>query len=167
MFGESAALRVRPSAATRNPVTAPTLSRSVEDYLKAVYSLNEKGEAAGTTELARALDVQPGSVSGMIRRLAGDGLVAHEPYRGVRLTEAGNAVAVGVVRRHRIIESFLVRRLGFASGDVHEEAERLEHAASDRLVERMAEAMGDPQTDPHGTPIPARVERPKSPGPRA
>ncbi len=139
-------------------MTAPTLSRSVEDYLKAVYSLNENGEAAGTTELARTLDVQPASVSGMIRRLAEDGLVAHEPYRGVRLTEAGSAVAVSVVRRHRIIESFLVRQLGFPSAEVHEEAERLEHAASDRLVERMAEAMGDPHTDPHGTPIPARLD---------
>ena len=81
----------------------------------------------------------------------------HEPYRGVRLTEAGTVVALGVVRRHRIIESFLVQHLGFESAEVHEEAERLEHAASDRLVERMAEALDDPRTDPHGTPIPARV----------
>lgn len=138
-------------------MTDPSHSRSVEDYLKAVYSLNEKGEAAGTSELARALDVQPASVSGMIRRLDEDGLVVHEPYRGVRLTEAGTVVALGVVRRHRIIESFLVQHLGFESAEVHEEAERLEHAASDRLVERMAEALDDPRTDPHGTPIPARV----------
>ncbi len=139
-------------------MTAPSHSRSVEDYLKAVYSLNEKGEAAGTSQLARVLDVQPASVSGMIRRLDQDGLVVHEPYRGVRLTEAGTIVALGVVRRHRIIESFLVQRLGFASSEVHEEAERLEHAASDRLVERMAEALGNPRADPHGAPIPDRVE---------
>lgn len=132
------------------------LSRSAEDYLKAVYSLNERGEAAGTTELARALEVQPGSVSGMIRRLAEDGLLEHEPYRGVRLTADGNREALRILRRHRIIESFLVRRLDYDWEDVHAEAERLEHAASDRLVDRMAEAMGNPTTDPHGAPIPNR-----------
>ncbi|MXX35815.1 MAG: metal-dependent transcriptional regulator [Gemmatimonadetes bacterium] len=132
------------------------LSRSAEDYLKAVYSLNERGEAAGTNELARALEVQPGSVSGMIRRLAEDGLLEHEPYRGVRLTAEGSREALKILRRHRIIESFLVRRLGYDWEDVHAEAERLEHAASDRLIDRMAEAMGNPTTDPHGAPIPNR-----------
>ena len=132
------------------------LSRSAEDYLKAVYSLNERGEAAGTNELARALDVQPASVSGMIRRLAEEGLLEHEPYRGVRLTAEGSREALRILRRHRIIESFLVRCLGFDWEDVHAEAERLEHAASDRLVDRMAEAMGNPTTDPHGAPIPNR-----------
>ena len=132
------------------------LSRSAEDYLKAVYSLNERGEAAGTSELARALDVQPASVSGMIRRLAEDGLLRHVPYRGVRLTPEGSRQALRILRRHRIIESFLVRQLGFEWEDVHAEAERLEHAASDHLVNRMAEAMGNPATDPHGAPIPNR-----------
>ena len=132
------------------------LSRSAEDYLKAVYALNETGEAAGTSELARVLNVQPGSVSGMIRRLAGDGLLEHEPYRGVRLTAKGSREALKILRRHRIIESFLVRRLGYDWEDVHAEAERLEHAASDRLVDRMSEAMGNPASDPHGAPIPAR-----------
>ena len=132
------------------------LSRSVEDYLKAVYALNERGEAAGTSQLAQVLDVQPASVSGMIRRLAEDGLLEHEPYRGVRLTSTGNMEALKILRRHRIIESYLVRHLGFGWEDVHEEAERLEHAASDDLVDRMAEAMGNPATDPHGAPIPTR-----------
>lgn len=132
------------------------LSPSVEDYLKAIYSLAEQGKAAGTTDLARALSVQPASVSGMIRRLASDGFLTHEPYRGVRLTGAGNREALKVLRRHRIIESFLVERLGFSWDDVHEEAERLEHAASDRLIERLAEALGHPETDPHGAPIPSR-----------
>lgn len=132
------------------------LSRSAEDYLKAVYSLNERGQPAGTNELARALDVRPGSVSGMIRRLAEDGLLEHRPYHGVRLTPEGSREALKILRRHRIIESFLVRRLGFDWEDVHAEAERLEHAASDRLVERMAEAMDHPTTDPHGAPIPTR-----------
>ena len=133
------------------------LSRSVEDYLKAIHALNERGEAAGTKRLAQALDVQPGSVSGMIRRLADDGLVRHEPYRGVRLTPTGLREALKIVRRHRIIETYLVERLGYGWEDVHEEAERLEHAASDDLVDRMAEAMGNPATDPHGDPIPTRT----------
>ena len=137
-------------------MTAPGLSRSVEDYLKVIYSLNEQGEAAGTSELARVLDVQPASVSGMVRRLAADGLLEHEPYRGVRLTATGVREALRVLRRHRVIESFLVERLGYAWEDVHEEAERLEHAASDRLIDRMAEAVGNPATDPHGAPIPSR-----------
>jgi len=134
-----------------------TLSPSVEDYLKAVYSLNEDGHAAGTSELARVLRVQPASVSGMIRRLAEDGLLRHEPYRGVRLTDEGNREALKILRRHRIIEAFLVQRLGYDWDDVHAEAERLEHAASERLIERMAEALGHPATDPHGAPIPTRA----------
>ena len=138
-------------------MASTSLSPSVEDYLKAVYSLNEGGVAAGTNELARALRVRPGSVSGMIRRLAEDGLLRHEPYRGVRLTEAGNREALKILRRHRIIESFLVQRLGYDWDDVHAEAERLEHAASERLIDRMAESMGHPATDPHGAPIPTRA----------
>lgn len=158
-FAKSMSCRATPASSRRPPVTDSSHSRSVEDYLKAVYSLDEQGEAVGTNELARALDVQPASVSGMIRRLDEDGLVVHEPYRGVRLTAAGTAVALGVVRRHRVIESFLVQHLGFEPAEVHEEAERLEHAASDRLVERMARALDDPRTDPHGMPIPpARME---------
>ncbi len=138
---------------------SPSLSPSVEDYLKAVYSLNEGGGPAGTNELARVLAVRPGSVSGMIRRLAEDGLLEHEPYRGVRLTEEGSHEALKILRRHRIIESFLVRRLGYDWDDVHAEAERLEHAASERLIEAMAEALGHPATDPHGAPIPTRAGR--------
>lgn len=137
-------------------MTASGLSRSVEDYLKVIYSLNEQGEAAGTSDLARLLEVQPASVSGMVRRLAADGLLEHEPYRGVRLTATGVREALKVLRRHRVIESFLVERLGYSWEDVHEEAERLEHAASDRLIDRMAEAVGNPTTDPHGAPIPSR-----------
>lgn len=137
--------------------SAPSgLSRSVEDYLKVIYALNETGEAAGTSELARTLEVQPASVSGMVRRLASEGLVEHVPYRGVRLTADGAREALRVVRRHRIIETFLARHLGFSGDDVHEEAERLEHAASDRLVDRMADALGNPAQDPHGAPIPTR-----------
>lgn len=130
------------------------LSRSVEDYLKAVFTLTERGDPASTSELARALGVQPASVSGMVKRLAEAGLLEHVPYRGVRLTDDGRGEALGIIRRHRILETYLVERLGFAWEDVHEEAERLEHAASDRLIEQMATALQDPSHDPHGAPIP-------------
>lgn len=93
----------------------------------------------------------------MVRRLADGGLVRHEPYRGVTLTDEGRLKALGVLRRHRILETFLVERLGYRWDDVHLEAERLEHAASERLIDRMEEALGGPATDPHGAPIPTRA----------
>jgi len=130
------------------------LSRSVEDYLKAVFSLTERGEPASTSAIAHALEVQPASVTGMIKRLAESGLLEHVPYRGVRLTDRGTREALGIIRRHRILETYLVERLGYAWEDVHAEAERLEHAASDQLIERMAHALEDPSHDPHGAPIP-------------
>lgn len=138
------------------PGDPPILSRSVEDYLKAIYSLSERGEAAATSQIAQALEVQPASVSGMIKRLAEAGWVEHLPYRGVTLTPAGNREALRIVRRHRVLETYLNRRLGYAWEDVHAEAERLEHAASDDLIDRMAEALEDPRHDPHGSPIPTR-----------
>lgn len=133
---------------------APSLSRSVEDYLKAIFGLSEKGEPASTSAIAGALAVQPASVTGMVKRMAESGLLEHAPYRGVRLTPLGQREALKVLRRHRIIETYLCRRLGFAWEDVHEEAERLEHAASDQLVERMAASLAFPSHDPHGAPIP-------------
>ena len=130
------------------------LSPSVEDYLKAIYGLCETGDAASTSAIAGALDVQPASVTGMVKRLAETGLLEHVPYRGVRLTRQGSREALRVLRRHRILETYLCERLGFAWDDVHREAERLEHAASDELVERMAAALEFPRHDPHGAPIP-------------
>jgi len=135
-------------------MSARTLSRSVEDYLKAIYGLGESGGAASTTAIAEALDIQPASVTGMIKRLAEAGLLEHVPYRGVRLTKRGVKEALRVVRRHRILETYLCERLGFSWDDVHGEAERLEHAASDDLIERMAAALEFPMHDPHGAPIP-------------
>jgi DtxR family Mn-dependent transcriptional regulator len=132
----------------------PGLSRSAEDYLKAIYGLSERGEPASTSAIADALTVQPASVTGMVKRMADSGLLEHVPYRGVRLTNRGAREALRVLRRHRIIETYLCERLGFAWDDVHEEAERLEHAASDRIVERMAAALEFPSHDPHGAPIP-------------
>lgn len=138
---------------TFDPAMEP-LTRSAEDYLKAILALS--GEAAvSTTQIAQRLELSPASVSGMIRRLSEQGWLEHVPYRGVLLTEAGRQAALRMVRRHRLIETYLVARLGFTWDDVHEEAERLEHAVSDHLVERMAEALGHPRFDPHGDPIPA------------
>jgi DtxR family Mn-dependent transcriptional regulator len=131
-----------------------TLSRSVEDYLKAIYGLCESGDPASTTAIAEALDIQPASVTGMVKRLAESGLLEHVPYRGVRLTKRGAREALRVLRRHRILETYLCERLGFAWDDVHGEAERLEHAASDELIEKMAAALEFPRHDPHGAPIP-------------
>jgi len=132
----------------------PRLSRSVEDYLKAIYGLCEGGDPAVTRDIAERLEVQPASVSGMVKRLAESDLLEHVPYRGVRLTSSGTREALRILRRHRILETYLHERLGYTWDDVHAEAERLEHAASDRLIERMAHALDDPRHDPHGAPIP-------------
>lgn len=132
----------------------PGLSRSVEDYLKAIYSLSEPGGVASTSSIAQSLDVQPASVTGMIKRLAESGYLTHVPYRGVSLTEAGTREALKILRRHRIIETYLTECLGYPWEEVHPEAERLEHAASDELIERMAAALENPSHDPHGAPIP-------------
>lgn len=132
------------------------LSRSEEDYLKAIYGLSESGDAASTTAIATVLDIQPASVTGMIKRMAESGLLEHIPYRGVRLTQRGTREALRVLRRHRILETYLCERLGFSWDDVHAEAERLEHAASDQLIEQMAAALEFPSYDPHGAPIPTR-----------
>lgn len=130
------------------------LSRSIEDYLKAVFALSRSGSPASTSALADHLGVQPSSVTGMVKRLAEMGLLAHIPYRGVQLTDAGSREALRVIRRHRILETYLTERLGYPWEEVHEEAERLEHSASDRLIDSMAHALGDPSHDPHGAPIP-------------
>lgn len=130
------------------------LSRSVEDYLKAIYLLGEESGVATTTALAESLAVAAPSVSGMLRRLAELRLVSYKPYQGATLTSVGRRAALRVVRRHRLIETWLVAQLGYTWDTVHEEAERLEHAASDELVERLAAALGDPAFDPHGDPIP-------------
>jgi DtxR family transcriptional regulator, Mn-dependent transcriptional regulator len=148
-----------PARAMSRTIDRERYTTSVEDYLKAIYELcREGGEngSVGTNGLAQRLTVAPGSVSGMLRRLADQGLVAHEPYYGVRLTEEGRRIALKMIRRHRIIETYLVRSLGYSWDRVHDEAERMEHTASDELVDRMARALGDPPVDPHGAPIPTR-----------
>src|SRR5262245_7618946 len=131
-----------------------TLTRSVEDYLKAIYRLSGGSQPASTSDIAELLGLSAPSVSGMIRRLSEQGLLEHVPYRGVVLTDAGRRVALRMVRRHRLIEAYLVGFLGYSWDKVHDEAERLEHAVSDGLIERMAAALGHPRFDPHGDPIP-------------
>ncbi len=130
------------------------LSRSTEDYLKAIYDIESRDLPAQTSAIAEALNVAPPSVSGMVKRLSEAGLLEHVPYRGVQLTREGRREALKLIRRHRVIETYLTSRLGYDWDSVHDEAERLEHAASDLLIERMAETLGDPQYDPHGAPIP-------------
>ncbi|UCC74570.1 MAG: metal-dependent transcriptional regulator [Gemmatimonadota bacterium] len=129
-------------------------SRAVEDYLKAIRHLQQEGSPVSTSALAQLLDRSPASVTNMIKGLAERGLVEHEPYHGVRLSEAGEREALRIIRRHRVIEAYLIEKLGYSWDRVHAEAERLEHASSDELVERMAEALGHPELDPHGSPIP-------------
>lgn len=135
---------------------AESLTASVEDYLKAIYEIERATGAAGTNDIAQRLKCAPASVSGMMRRLAEAGLISHEPYRGARLTEGGRRAALKTLRRHRVIEAYLNEALDYPWDRVHAEAERLEHAASDDLIDRMAAAIGEPRTDPHGAPIPTR-----------
>ncbi len=133
-----------------------SLTAPVEDYLKVIFELESAGEPAGTNEIAAELGVAPASVSGMVRRLVGQRLITHERYRGVRLTRDGRRAALRTIRRHRVIEAYLTQALHYPWDLVHDEAERLEHAASDELIDRMAAAIGEPTTDPHGAPIPTR-----------
>jgi len=136
-------------------VEPKTHSPSVEDYVKTIYKLTESSaESVTTGELSGRLGVTASSVSGMIRKLDDAGLVEHPRYGDVALTDAGRRLALDVVRRHRLIELYLVRALGYSWDEVHEEAEVLEHVVSERLLARIAEALDHPTHDPHGDPIP-------------
>lgn len=129
---------------------------TVEDYLKCIYLEQEHtgGALVPTGQVAAALKVAPGTATAMVKALADSGLVTYEPYAGVRLTPAGTGLATHVLRRHRLVELFLVRVMGINWSEVHRQAEVLEHAVSDELMERMDEMLGRPSTDPHGDPIP-------------
>jgi DtxR family Mn-dependent transcriptional regulator len=131
-------------------------SLTVENYVKAIYQIcaEQSGAPAATGQLAAALEVSPGTVTSMLKTLSESGLATYTPYEGVRLTSAGTKLALRVLRRHRLIELFLVRTLSLAWDEVHEEAEHMEHAVSDRLVDRIDEFLGFPKVDPHGDPIP-------------
>ncbi|HEU4690336.1 MAG TPA: metal-dependent transcriptional regulator, partial [Vicinamibacterales bacterium] len=132
-------------------------SQTVENYLKAIYvaqGAREDSTLVPMGQLAAALGVVPGTATTMVKTLADSGLVRYEPYMGVRLTPAGEKLAALVLRRHRLIEQFLVQVLGMNWSEVHDEAERLEHAVSERLIDRIDEMLGRPAVDPHGDPIP-------------
>ena len=148
------------------PNTAPP-SAAVEDYAKAIYSLARPDEGGGgevtTGALAERLGVTPGSASAMVKKLVGLGLAAREPYKGVRLTERGERVALEVLRHHRLLELYLAESLGVPWDRVHDEAEVLEHVLSEELEELIAEKLGHPTHDPHGDPIPTpELELPAS-----
>ncbi len=137
--------------------TDPLRSSAVEDYTKAIYALEDRDERpVSTNALAERLGVTPASASGMVKRLGELGLVVHQPYHGVMLTDAGRRVALEVMRHHRLLELYLFQSLGVPWDRVHEEAEVLEHVLSEELEELIARKLGDPTRDPHGDPIPTR-----------
>lgn len=131
------------------------LSHSQQDYLKQIFLLDRESRGATTQLLADRIGVRPASVTGMLKKLALEGLVERAPYRAVRLTEAGRRIAVELVRHHRLLEAFLYRMLGYRWDEVHDEAEALEHVISERFERRVAELLAHPERDPHGDPIPS------------
>ena len=130
--------------------------RAIEDYLKTIYDLQREGGKVATTNLARRLKVAPASVTGMVKKLSGMNLIAHEPYQGVRLTPAGTKIALEVIRHHRLIELFLAEALVVPWDKVHAEAEKWEHVLSEDMEDRIDKFLGYPTHDPHGAPIPPR-----------
>ena len=131
------------------------ISESVQDYLKTIHKL-QTTEAVSTTDISKELDVSGASVTGMLKRLSTMGLVEYNSYKGVKLSLAGEKIALEIIRHHRLLELYLKEMLGYPLEKVHEEACRLEHAISDELGNKIAEMLGDPQYDPHGHPIPAK-----------
>ena len=133
------------------------ITRSIQDYLKRIYELNESGGAASTNDLAARLNVTPASVTGMLQKLASakPPLVIYKKHQGVTLTKNGEKVALEVIRHHRLLETFLVNTLGYSWDEVHHEADKLEHVISEDFESRMAAALGHPTRDPHGELIPS------------
>ncbi len=134
------------------------LSEAIQDYLKTIYELSPDGGPTSTNQIAERLHVAPASVTGMLKRLASmePPLVDYHKHHGVRLTEEGLRVSLQILRKHRLLELFMVQILGYSWDEIHEEAERLEHAISFRFVDRLARLLGEPDFDPHGDPIPGR-----------
>ena len=130
------------------------LTQAAEDYLKSIYKLQEKGGKVSTGVLAEHLDVKPASATGMIKKLNSMNLVSHQRYQGVTLTDAGKAIALEIIRHHRLLELYLFKALGVPWDGVHEEAEKLEHVISEDVEARMDVFLGYPTSDPHGSPIP-------------
>lgn len=130
-------------------------NKTIEDYLKAIYQVDVDEDGAGTTELAERLGLAPASVTGMLKKLAAQDLVTYTRYQGVELTNTGRAIALDVLRRHRLAERYLADVLGLPWDRVHDEAEEWEHVLSNDVAARMDAALGWPSTDPHGEPIPS------------
>ncbi len=147
-------------------VKANPTSSSVEDYVKTIYGYTEwQDKPINSSQLAARLGVANSSVSEMVRKLKDSGLVDHQPYGSIRLTEKGLALALSMVRRHRLLETYLAQELGYRWDQVHDEAETLEHAVSDTFIERLSAKLGHPVRDPHGDPIPGpdgRIELPSA-----
>ena len=146
---------------------AMELTESMEDHLRLVYELGLDGEEVGVSALAGRLGISAPSVTGMAKRLAKAGLARRVPYQGLNLTEEGRKAALGVVRRHRLVELYLVEVVGYSWDEVHDGAERIEHAVSEEFVDRIEKLLGHPEVDAHGSPIPTKdgevVERPYVP----
>jgi DtxR family Mn-dependent transcriptional regulator len=132
----------------------PALTDAIQDYLREIYKLGENGGRVSVTALAKRQGVSPASASAMVKKLAALGLAVHQPYRGIELTTAGEKVALEVIRHHRLLELYLAETLGLHVDEVHDEAERLEHALSEELEARIDKVLGFPTHDPHGDPIP-------------
>jgi DtxR family Mn-dependent transcriptional regulator len=144
-------------------MAGPALTDAIQDYLKEIYKLQHADAPVSVTALAREQGVAPGSASEMVKKLAALELVDHEPYKGVRLTPAGERVALEIIRHHRLLELYLAETLGLDVDSVHDEADRLEHVLSEELEARIDRALGFPTHDPHGDPIPnAKLEWPKA-----
>lgn len=133
-----------------------SLSQSVEDYLKAIYLLEIDGIAATTNNIAESLSVSSASVTNMFKKLAKLKLINHKSYRGAELTEAGEKIALEVIRHHRLLELYLKEMMGYSWDQVHDEAEKLEHHISEQFEDKIAELLNDPTHDPHGDPIPSK-----------
>ena len=130
--------------------------QAIEDYLKTIYTLAEEESPVSTSRIAESREVKPGSVTSMLQRLDRLNLVHYEKHYGVTLTEAGRKIALEVIRHHRLLELYLMEALGFTWDEVHEQADVLEHVISEKLEERIAAALGHPEFDPHGAPIPGK-----------
>lgn len=133
------------------------LSQAVEDYLKTIYLLEAEGDSgASTSKIAKSLDVSSASATNMIKRLSKMGLVDYQSYKGARLTESGNKIALEIIRHHRLLELYLLEVMGYSWDEVHDEAEKLEHHISERFEDKIAQLLDDPTHDPHGDPIPTK-----------
>jgi DtxR family Mn-dependent transcriptional regulator len=132
------------------------LSQSIEDYLKAIFTLQADGDRASTTKIAASLDVSSASATNMIKRLSEMGLVDYQSYKGSKLSKSGKKIALEIIRHHRLLELYLLEVMGYSWDEVHDEAEKLEHHISERFEEKIASLLDDPTHDPHGDPIPSK-----------